>query len=52
MDRLVANGVLTSIYRHLWYLSEELVVLTLADEESKTATRQELAEALVAADRP
>lgn len=51
-DRELAEAVLKSVYRHMWYLSEELVVLALADKECDVDVRSRMAAQLLVTPRP
>jgi len=51
-DSQIANAVIASINRHLWYLTEELVVLALFNERLSDLTRRLLATKLFATPRP
>jgi hypothetical protein len=51
-DSDIAMTVLNSIERHLWYLTEELVVLALFNNELSPFTRQLLALKLFSTERP
>ena len=47
----MAYAVLTSTYRHLWYLTPQLVVLALTDTGLEDRTREEMARALHSQER-
>ena len=47
-----ADACLLSIERHLWYLTSELVVLSLASEEVPVSELEQLASTLVSVPRP
>ena len=51
-DRELAIAVLTSVYRHMWYLSEELVVLALADNGCDDDVKSRMAARLLACGQP
>lgn len=51
-DPDLAIPVITSIKRHLWYLTEELVVLSLFNEELASFTRSVMAKKLFSTPRP
>jgi hypothetical protein len=51
-DPDLAIPVITSIKRHLWYLTEELVVLSLFNEELGSFTRSVMAKKLFSTPRP
>ena len=46
-DKPIANEVIKSINNHLWYLTEELSVLSLFDKDIPAATRNEMAKRLL-----
>ena len=45
-------SVLQSIYRHMWYLSEELVILALCDKGTGNEEKEEIIKAMINTDRP
>ena len=45
------ESVLVSIYRHLWYLSEELLPLALCDDGTDAEEKQEIVKAMLNAGR-
>ena len=47
----VAFGVLQSCYRHLWYLTPQLIVLALTDKGLSESVREDLAKALHSCER-
>ena len=51
-DHEIATAVLSSIKRHLWYLCEEFVVLSLLNENISSFTRGRLAQKLLSIQRP
>ncbi len=51
-DHEIATDVLSSIKRHLWYLCEEFVVLSLFNEKLGSFTRGRLAQKLLSIQRP
>ena len=51
-DPNLAIPVITSIKRHLWFLTEELVVLSLFNEELGSFTRSVMAKKLFSIPRP
>ena len=46
-DSVIATEVTESISRHLWYLTEELAVLALFDEQLQHETRNKIAQNLL-----
>ena len=48
----ISSAVLTSIKRHLWYLTEELVVLSIFNEDLSSFTRSMMAQKLFSIPRP
>jgi len=51
-DEQIADGVLTSMKRHLWYLTEELVVFSIFDDTLSPLLRSELAKTLFNTPKP
>ena len=51
-DRELAEAVLKSVYRHMWYMSEELVVLALADKGCDVDIKSRMAARLQVTPRP
>jgi hypothetical protein len=51
-DSQIASAVIASITRHLWYLTEELVVLALFNESLSDFTRMLIAKRLFITPRP
>lgn len=52
IDATIARAVKASITRHLWYLTEPLVVFALFDPESELKVKEEMAAALLQTPRP
>ncbi len=48
----ISEAVLLSIDNHLWYLSEELVILTLADDSLEDEKKDNIAKKLLTFERP
>ena len=48
----LAKAVQESITRHMWYLSEELVVLCLCDEDTVQSSKEEIVQELLKYNRP
>ena len=51
-DPQLAEAVLTSVYRHMWYLTEELVVLALADSDTSDDEKSHMVAQMAAVGRP
>ncbi|XP_065665116.1 uncharacterized protein LOC136086720 [Hydra vulgaris] len=51
-DSDIATAVISSINRHLWYLTEELVILSLFNEKLSEFTRTIMAKKLFSTSRP
>ena len=51
-DPQLAEAVLTSVYRHMWYLTEELVVLALADSDTSDDEKSHMVAQMAAIGRP
>ncbi len=51
-NETIANAVILSVNRHCWYLTEELVVLSLFNEQLGTFTRELIARKLFSTPRP
>ena len=51
-DLHLGFSVLDSILRHTWFLTEQLVVLSLTDEDCPEQERKALAQALAITERP
>ena len=51
-DRVLANAVLVSVRRHLWYLTEEFVVFALADRDVSDEIKSRMVTDMLAAGRP
>ena len=47
MDAGVAESALTALRRHLWYLTEELVVLSLFSNKVSDDQKEKIAEKLI-----
>ena len=52
IDPELAEAVLTSQYRHMWYLTEELVIFSLADSGTSDDTKARVVASMLAAGRP
>lgn len=52
VDAILANAVLQSISRHLWYLTQELIPLSLCDDGVPLNEKRAIVQALITADRP
>ena len=46
LDKDIAKATSTSLGRHLWYLSEQLVGLALFDEDLSLTTKQDMVEGM------
>ena len=51
-DPHLVDFVLTSVYRHMWYLSEELVPLALCDDGTSSIDKENIVKAMLASNRP
>jgi hypothetical protein len=52
VDATIATAALASVRRHAWYLTPELIVLSLFDESLSNAARQDIANELLAIPKP
>ena len=52
IDQEIAAAVQESISRHMWYLSEDLVVVALCDPHTALHDKRAIVQALMATDRP
>ena len=52
IDREISESVVKSVHRQMFYLNEELVMLSLCDKEIPHSEKEELVRALLQADRP
>ncbi len=52
VDEVVASEVMQSVIRHLWYVTEELVIFALFDKELPDDVRRDMARKLRATQRP
>ena len=51
-DPELVDAVFTSIYRHMWYLSEELIPLALCDDGTTDKEKENIVQAMLTAGRP
>jgi hypothetical protein len=51
-DKEVAEAAINSIFNHLWYLTQEVVILSLFNAELPTNLRQDTAKQLLSFPRP
>lgn len=52
VDKEISEAVEDSIYRQMYYLTEELVVLALCDENTPHAEKDQIVQKLIQSDRP
>ena len=52
LDKRLADIAFHSACNHLWYLTEELVILSLFDDRLETGLRQKMADKLLSYTRP
>ena len=52
IDNVLVESVFSSIYRHLWYLSEELVPLALCDSGTMHKEKTEIIKKMLSFERP
>ena len=52
VDLAISNAVVQSVHRQMFYLTEELVMLSLCDKDTDDSKKEELVRALLRQDRP